>query len=126
MDAAARAVRTTIDNALLAELRKVHPEAVARRIVAQRHDRKLLPDIVLDFDHHGLIRVGDVLADPDKFVGETLADPLEGAAYGRDKAKVLRGATAPSSFIRSPTAGRSTACGTTCPPRFRRLPSAGR
>ena len=45
---------------------------------------------MLDFDHLGLVKVGDVLADPDRFVGETLCDPLEGAAYGRDKAKVLR------------------------------------
>ena len=34
--------------------------------------------------------VADVLADPDRFVGETLADPLEGADYGRCKAKVMR------------------------------------
>jgi hypothetical protein len=31
-----------------------------------------------------------VLADPDQFVGETLADPLEGAAYGRAKAKLMK------------------------------------
>jgi hypothetical protein len=27
---------------------------------------------------------------PDKFVGETLADPLEGVDYGRCKVKVMR------------------------------------
>ena len=31
--------------------------------------------------------VGDVLADPERFEGETLADPLEGVAYGRCVAK---------------------------------------
>src|SRR5262249_26036352 len=36
--------------------------------------------------------VGAVLAAPDMFIGETLADPLEGLDYGRCKAKMLRGA----------------------------------
>ena len=34
--------------------------------------------------------VGDVLADPERFVGATLADPLEGIDYGQGKAKVMR------------------------------------
>jgi hypothetical protein len=34
--------------------------------------------------------VASVLADPDQFVGETLANPLEGAAYGRAKAKLMK------------------------------------
>ena len=46
--------------------------------------------MVLDFDHLGIVTVGQVLTDPDRYVDETLCDPLEGAAYGRDKAKVLR------------------------------------
>jgi hypothetical protein len=46
--------------------------------------------VELDFDHLGIVTVGQVLADPDRYVDETLCDPLEGAAYGRDKAKVLR------------------------------------
>jgi hypothetical protein len=47
---------------------------------------------VLEFDDADLAgaTVADVLADPDKFVGETLADPIEGIAYGRGKAKILR------------------------------------
>ena len=32
-----------------------------------------------------------MLADPDRYVDETLADPMEGVDYGRCKAKVLRG-----------------------------------
>jgi hypothetical protein len=36
------------------------------------------------------VPVAKVLADPDRFIGETLSDPLEGADYGRCKAKVMR------------------------------------
>ncbi len=46
----------------------------------------------MDFDDIGVVTVAMVLADPDKFVGETLADPLEGIDYGRCKAKVMRAA----------------------------------
>ena len=34
--------------------------------------------------------VADVLADPKRFVGETIADPTEGVAYGRCKAMIMR------------------------------------
>jgi hypothetical protein len=46
---------------------------------------------VLPFDDDALAgcTVADVLADPDRFVGETLADPLEGVEYGRCKAKIM-------------------------------------
>ena len=66
------------------------PLSAAQKIVATRHQKRLLPDMELDFDHLGIVTVGQVLADPDRYVDETLCDPLEGAAYGRDKAKVLR------------------------------------
>jgi hypothetical protein len=51
----------------------------------------LLPDFVFEFDDPDLAgtTVADVLADPDKYVGETLADPLEGIEYGRCKAKIM-------------------------------------
>ena len=62
----------------------------ARRQVKARHRGILLPDVELDFDDLGVVTVATVLADPDKFVGETLADPLEGIDYGRCKAKVMR------------------------------------
>ena len=51
----------------------------------------LFPDVELEFDHLGIVTVGAVLADPDRYVGETLADPLEGIDYGRCKAMVMRG-----------------------------------
>ena len=34
--------------------------------------------------------VAAVLADPARFVGATLADPLEGSDYGRTKAMIMR------------------------------------
>ncbi len=53
----------------------------------------LLPGVVLEFDDPELAgcTVGDVLDDPDAFVGETLADPIEGVEDGRCKAKIMRG-----------------------------------
>jgi hypothetical protein len=67
------------------------PIVSALRLVAARHRGVLLPYLELDFDHIGMVTVADVLADPGRYVGETLADPLEGAHYGRAKAKVMQG-----------------------------------
>jgi hypothetical protein len=67
------------------------PIVSALRLVAARHRGVLLPYLELDFDHIGEVTVADVLADPGQYVGETLADPLEGAAYGRAKAMVMQG-----------------------------------
>jgi hypothetical protein len=66
--------------------------ATALRHVTARHAGKLMPSMRLEFDDGdiGIVTVGDVLDDPDRFVGETLADPLEGTAYGRCKAMVMR------------------------------------
>jgi hypothetical protein len=66
------------------------PMSSAKRLVAARHRGLLLPHLNLEFDHLGTVSVAEVLARPDRFVGETLADPLEGADYGRCKAKVMR------------------------------------
>ena len=64
----------------------------ARKTIAQQCDGLLLPDIELPFDDVALAccTVADVLRDPDRFDGATLADPLEGVAYGIGKAKVMR------------------------------------
>jgi hypothetical protein len=62
----------------------------ALRLVTARHRGVLMPHLELDFDHLGIVSVAAVLADPDRFAGETLADPLEGVDYGRCKAKVMR------------------------------------
>ena len=64
----------------------------ARRAVEQQCAGIPLSDVVLPFDDKDMegCTVKDVLADPDRFVGATLADPLEGVGYGRCKAKVMR------------------------------------
>jgi hypothetical protein len=82
------------------------PIISASRLVAARHRGVLLPHLELDFDHLGMVSVAAVLADPDRFIGETLADPLEGADYGRCKAKVMRGDDG-GLFIHSFAHGRS-------------------
>ena len=66
--------------------------AIARKAVGRQTSGMLLPIIVLPFDAEGMAgaTVGDVLSNPDRFVGSTLADPLEGIEYGRSKAKVMR------------------------------------
>jgi hypothetical protein len=76
--------------------RKLHertgtaPEA-ARRIVERQYQGILLPSVILPFDDPALggASVADVLADPERYEGETLADPVEGVGYGVAKAKVL-------------------------------------
>jgi hypothetical protein len=64
---------------------------VAERVIARWCNGILLPDVVLAFDDHEFAgaTVGDVLADPARFEGATLADPLEGVEYGCCKAKVM-------------------------------------
>jgi hypothetical protein len=64
----------------------------ARKTVERWVEGILLPDVVLQFDDPDLtdITVADVLADPSRYEGETLADPLEGIDYGRGKAKIMR------------------------------------
>ncbi len=67
------------------------PEA-ARRTVERQCAGVLLPAVVLPFDAEDMqgCTVDDVLADPARFVGASLADPLEGVEYGRGKAKVMQ------------------------------------
>jgi hypothetical protein len=68
----------------------------------------LLPDVVLPFDDPELEgrTVADVLADPDRFEGATLADPLEGVDYGTCKAQIMRRADG-SMWIHSFAHGRT-------------------
>jgi len=67
-------------------------DADAKLAAEQMCEGVLLPDVVLPFDDDELggATVADILANPDRFVGKTLADPLEGIDYGRCKAKVMR------------------------------------
>ncbi len=64
----------------------------AAQVIARQCAGILLPDVALPFDDHELagITVADVLADPTRFEGATMADPLEGTEYGPCKAKVMR------------------------------------
>jgi hypothetical protein len=65
--------------------------ASANEIAAKQCNGILLPTIELPFDDPELAgnTVADVLENPTRFEGETLADPLEGVAYGKCKAKIM-------------------------------------
>jgi hypothetical protein len=67
-------------------------EKAARQVIVRQCEGVLRQDVELPFDDPELNgrTVGDVLADPELYEGETLADPLEGVAYGTCKAKVMR------------------------------------
>jgi hypothetical protein len=67
------------------------PFVTALRLVKARHRGVLFPDVELKLDHLGIVAAKAVLADPDLYVGETLADPMEGVDYGRGKAIIMRG-----------------------------------
>jgi hypothetical protein len=65
----------------------------ARRAVARQCETGiLLPGIILHFDDPDLgdVAVADILATPDRYIGETLSDPLEGEDYGSCKAMVMQ------------------------------------
>ena len=67
-------------------------EKEVERIASQALKHVLEDNFELTFDDRRLGRrtVAEVVAEPDKYVGEALADPLEGVRYGRNKAKVYR------------------------------------
>ena len=67
-------------------------EGKARRAVERQLDGVLLPSIELDFVDETLAgaTVADVLADPKRYAGEKLADPIEGRTYDPDCAYVNR------------------------------------
>ena len=67
-------------------------QRAAERIASRHRDGVLLPSVELPFDDREFAgcTVADVLADPDRFEGATLADPLEGVVYGTCKAKIMR------------------------------------
>jgi hypothetical protein len=82
--------------------------AAARHVVEQQCEGVLLPSLELPFDDDDLrgCTVADVLADPQRFVGATLADPLEGVNYGAGKAKIMQRADG-SVWIHSFAHGRT-------------------
>ncbi len=79
------------------------PETEARAQVDRWIDHHELTDAFeLPFDKRELAgtTVADVFANPERFVNETMADPLEGPAYGRGKAILYRRANG-SLFVNS-------------------------
>jgi hypothetical protein len=89
--ATARAAFMRAQAGRLAERTGMSEQAAVREI-ARQCDGILLPEIELPFDDHEFAgcTVGDVLADPMRFEGATLADPLEGVDYGICKAQLMR------------------------------------
>lgn len=73
----------------LAEKRSIKIEKAHEVIAASTRGALLSWDAVhFDDDALGLVEVADILADPKRYHGETLADPLEGRNYGRGKCKL--------------------------------------
>jgi hypothetical protein len=68
------------------------PLAAARQTILRQCEGILHPGVVLPFDNPELagVTVAQVLATPANYVGETMADPLEGISYGRTKAMVMQ------------------------------------
>jgi hypothetical protein len=64
----------------------------AKHVIERQCRGVLLPDVELPFSDPELagITVADVLADPARFDGCVLADPIEGVEYGRTTAKIMR------------------------------------
>jgi len=89
--AKARAAFVTTQAARIAERTGIS-KLLSIRVVERQCAGILLPAIALPFDAAEFdgCTVANILADPDRFDGATLADPLEGAEYGRCKAKVMR------------------------------------
>ena len=75
----------------MAERTGISTEA-ATRVIEKQCKGVLLPDVELPFDDKDLAgcTVADVLADPARFDGCTLADPVEGVSYGTCVAKIMR------------------------------------
>lgn len=91
----AEAIRHTFSDEKVREMvARGVPEERARATMAATVARldsgaacDLFGDFMLEFDHLGTATVGEVLANPARFDKETLADPIEGVSYGRNKAK---------------------------------------
>jgi hypothetical protein len=71
--------------------RKGISRQAAQETIRRMNQGILRPDVLLEFDDPELAgtTVADILADPEKYAGETLADPLEGVGYGPCKAMVM-------------------------------------
>jgi hypothetical protein len=73
----------------IAEKRGITVEK-ARIVVAASDAGELVSydSVIFDDPELGEVEVADILADPDRYHGETLSDPLEGPEYGTGKAQI--------------------------------------
>jgi hypothetical protein len=81
--------------------RKNLPLAVVRAQLEHSFGGQLQPSFPLYFDYLGEVSVGEVLADPERYIGATLSDPREPETQGPQKAKLLRGERDGALFIKS-------------------------
>ena len=91
--AEANKVREAYDKAHIdAAVGRGVPLERARRMVEHRRNNILTPDVELEFDdsHIGVVKVRDLLADPERFANKTLRAPGEESHWGSNKAVVLR------------------------------------
>ena len=80
------------------------PNRLRREFTRAYEENSLLsPDFELEFDDPaiGVVTVAEVLSDRPRFVGQTLADPLEGPTYGRCKALMMEDRFNGGLFIKS-------------------------
>ena len=79
------------------------PAALLRNRLMWSYSGRLAPEFPLEFDDQtiGVKSVAEVLADPARFIGETLSDPLEGPTYGRCKAIIMEDNLGGGLFIHS-------------------------
>jgi hypothetical protein len=86
-ESAARRKQWAVDNAPRLGVSVQRAEQIAAQ--ALKHTLEVEFELTFDDPELGRCTVAEVIGDPDRYVGETLADPLEGTDYGRGKAKVL-------------------------------------
>jgi hypothetical protein len=95
VDAAKRAAKPEVETSREKAAEKLAadrdiPIASARTMVTASTNGMLLSYDELHFDDEeiGVVSVANILADPARYNGETLADPIEGRCYGRGKARL--------------------------------------
>ena len=64
------------------------PFSVALDRLEHTRNNVLTAEMEMHLDELGVVTLGDILADPGKYIGHTLGDPLE-PDYGRCKAKIM-------------------------------------
>jgi hypothetical protein len=80
------------DNYIKKETKKLISKGIpadrSKKIIESRQAKILMPGDWVSFDNCGIVDVGEILVNPEKFDDETLADPLEpDYGGGRNKAK---------------------------------------